>query len=162
MKFDLIAFLTNPFVPMFLATVTGLLLGKIKIGKFSLGQSGGLFTGIFIGWLLYSKYCVPFMLDPNNAKKGLIAGAPKYAVNYLANGVVSNSFFTFTLILFIASVGLLAAKDLGKVIRKYGARFIILGAAITGTGALMTYLATLIFTWTKQFCCCRGLYRGVN
>ncbi len=69
MKFDLIAFLTNPFVPMFLATLTGLLLGKVRIGKFNLGQSGGLFTGIFFGWLLYSKYCVPFMLDPNDPKK---------------------------------------------------------------------------------------------
>ena len=122
MKFDLIAFLTNPFVPMFLATVTGLLLGNIKIGKFNLGQSGGLFTGIFFGWLLYAKYCVPFMLDPSDPKKGLIEGAPKYAVNYFANGVVSNTLFTFTLILFIASVGLLAGKDIGKVIKKYGAQ----------------------------------------
>ncbi|MBU3112263.1 aspartate-alanine antiporter-like transporter [Clostridium lacusfryxellense] len=159
MKFDLIAFLTNPFVPMFLATLTGLLLGKVRIGKFNLGQSGGLFTGIFFGWLLYSKYCVPFMLDPSDAKKGLITGAPKYAVNYFANGVISNTLFTFTLILFIASVGLLAAKDLGKIIRKYGARFIFLGAAITGTGAIMTYIATLIFTGQNNFAVA-GVYTG--
>ena len=159
MKFDLISFLTNPFVPMFLATVTGLLLGKIKIGKFSFGQSGGLFTGIFIGWLLYSKYCVKFMLDPNNLSKGLIKGAPKYAVEYLANGVVSSSFFTFTLILFIAAVGLLAAKDLAKVVRKYGARFIVLGAIITGTGALMVYLATLVFHGQNHFALA-GVYTG--
>jgi putative transport protein len=94
MKFELIAFLTNPFVPMFLAVVTGLLLGRIKIGKFSFGQSGALFTGIFIGWLLYSKYCVAFMLDPHDSKKGLITGAPKYAANYLANGVIPSSFFS--------------------------------------------------------------------
>ena len=92
MKFDLINFLTNPFVPMFLATITGLLLGRIKIGKFSFGQSGGLFTGIFIGWLLYSRYCVAFMLDPNDPKKGLIEGAPKYAVNYLAMGWLAMTF----------------------------------------------------------------------
>jgi putative transport protein len=159
MKFDLIAFLTNPFVPMFLATVTGLLLGNIKIGKFNLGQSGGLFTGIFFGWLLYSKYCVPFMIDSSNHKKGLIAGAPKYAANYFKNGVVSDTLFTFTLILFIASVGLLAGKDIGKVVKKYGARFVVLGGVITATGALMTYLATLVFTGQNNFAVA-GVYTG--
>ena len=159
MKFDLIAFLTNPFVPMFLATVTGLLIGNLKIGKFNLGQSGGLFTGIFFGWLLYAKYCVPFMLDPSDPKKGLIEKAPKYAVNYFNNGVVSNTLFTFTLILFIASVGLLAGKDIGKVVKKYGARFVVLGALITGTGAVMTYLATLIFTGQNNFAVA-GVYTG--
>ncbi|MCB2291752.1 hypothetical protein LGK97_18740 [Clostridium sp. CS001] len=159
MKFDFIAFLTNPYVPMFLATVTGLIIGNIKIGKFSLGQSGGLFTGIFLGWLLYSKYCVKFMIDPSNAKKGLIEGAPKYAVNYLKDGVVSNTLFTFTLILFIAAVGLLAGKDIGKVIKKYGAKFILLGGVITGAGALVTYLATLIFSGQNNFAVA-GLYTG--
>lgn len=159
MKFDLIEFLTNPFVPMFLATVTGLMLGRVKIGKFSFGQSGGLFTGIFLGWLLYAKYCVPFMLDPNDAKKGLIKGAPKYAVSYLKDGVVSNTLFTFTLILFIAAVGLLAGKDIGKVVKKYGGKFILLGGLITGTGALMTYLATLIFTGQNNFAVA-GVYTG--
>jgi len=159
MKFDLIPFLTNPFVPMFLAVVTGLLMGRIKIGKFSFGQSGALFTGIIIGWLFYSKYCIPFMVDPHNVKKGLIAGAPKYAETYLASGVVPTSFFTLTLILFIAAVGLLAAKDLAKVIRKYGAKFIVLGAVITGTGALMVYLATLIFHGQNHFAV-SGVYTG--
>jgi putative transport protein len=159
MKFDLIAFLTNPFVPLFLATVTGLLIGRIRIGKFNLGQSGGLFTGIFLGWLLYSKYCVPFMLDPSDHTKGLIEGAPKYAANYLTNGVISKELFTFTLILFIAAVGLLAAKDLGKIIRKYGAKFIVLGAVITGTAAILTYLATLIFTGQNNFAVA-GVYTG--
>ncbi|HEY5535508.1 MAG TPA: hypothetical protein VIL99_11340 [Ignavibacteria bacterium] len=159
MKFDLIPFLTNPFVPMFLAVVTGLLVGRIKIGKFSFGQSGALFTGIVIGWLFYSKYCIPFMLDPHDVKKGLIAGAPKYAQTYLTSGVVPASFFTLTLILFIAAVGLLAAKDLAKVIRKYGAKFIVLGAVITGTGALMVYLATLIFHGQNHFAV-SGVYTG--
>jgi len=159
MKFELIPFLTNPFVPMFLAVVTGLMLGKVKIGKFSLGQSGALFTGIVIGWLFYSKYCIPFMIDPLHAKKGLIAGAPKYAESYLANGIVPDSFFILTLILFIAAVGLLAAKDLAKVIRKYGAKFMILGAIITGTGALMVYLATLVFHGQNHFAVA-GVYTG--
>lgn len=158
MKFNIIDFLTNPFVPMFVATITGLLLGKVKIGKFCLGQSGGLFTGIFIGWALYSKYATPF-IDPNDPNHGPFKNAPKYAVTYIKNGVVSNEFFTFTLILFVASVGLLAGKDLIKVIKKYGAKFMVLSAVITGTGALITYLGALIFKGQNHFAVA-GVYTG--
>ena len=38
--------LTNQFFLMFLAIATGLLIGKIKIKSFSLGVSGGIFSGI--------------------------------------------------------------------------------------------------------------------
>ncbi|MCC8085590.1 MAG: YidE/YbjL duplication, partial [Clostridium sp.] len=36
---------------MFLSIATGLLIGRIKIKSFSLGVSGGIFTGIVIGYL---------------------------------------------------------------------------------------------------------------
>ena len=39
----LISVLTNQFFLIFLAIALGLALGKIKIGKFSLGVSGGIF-----------------------------------------------------------------------------------------------------------------------
>lgn len=158
MKFDIIAFLTNPFVPMFLATITGLLLGKIKIGKFSLGQSGGLFTGILIGWALYSKYAIPF-IDPNDPAHGPVKNAPAYAVNYIKNGVISDQFFTFTLILFIAAVGLLAAKDLSDVIKKNGLKFIILSIVVNGVGAAAIYLSTKIFQGQNEFAVA-GAYTG--
>ena len=44
--------LTNQFFLMFLAIATGLLIGKIKIGSFSLGVSGGIFTCIVIGYFV--------------------------------------------------------------------------------------------------------------
>lgn len=158
MKFNIVEFLTNPFVPMFLATVTGLLLGKIKIGKFSFGQSGGLFTGIFIGWALYSKYAVPF-IDPNDPKHGPLKNAPSYAINYIKSGVISDQFFTFTLILFIAAVGLLAAKDLSNTIKKNGLKFIILSVVLNGVGAIAIYLATKILPGQNKFAV-SGAYTG--
>lgn len=158
MRFDLITFLTNPFVPMFLATVTGLFLGKIKIGRFNLGQSGGLFTGIVLGWALYAKYINPY-LAPNDPKHGLIKDAPKAALSYFKTVGLYEQFFTFTLLLFIASVGLLAAKDLKKVVQKYGAKFIVLGAIITGTGMLFIMCATLIFKGQNHFAVA-GVYTG--
>ena len=158
MKFDIAEFLTNPFVPMFLAAITGLLLGKIRIGKFSLGPSGGLFTGIVIGWFLYSKYAVPF-IDPGDPAHGPLKDAPAYAVNYITNGVIDHHFFTFTLILFIASVGLLAAKNLSSVIKRNGLKIIILDLVVNGVGALAIYLATKVFTGISTFAV-TGAYTG--
>ena len=45
----LISVLTNQFFLIFLAIALGLLLGKVKIGNFSLGVSGGIFSGIELG-----------------------------------------------------------------------------------------------------------------
>ena len=52
-KFDIVSLALNPYVLMLAAIVTGLLLGKIKLGKFSFGTSGALFTGLAIGWAAY-------------------------------------------------------------------------------------------------------------
>ena len=43
---------TNQFFLMFLAIAAGLMIGKVKIKSFSLGVSGGIFTGIIIGYFV--------------------------------------------------------------------------------------------------------------
>lgn len=142
MQFDITTYLTNPFIPLFLAVFTGLIFGKIKFGKFSFGTSGTLFTGIVVGWALYSKYAVPFLAKDG---KTALKNAPAYASNIIKNGIVSNDFFNLALVLFIAAVGLLAAKDLKTVLKKYGAKFILLTLVITGVGAITLIAAVHIF-----------------
>ena len=53
MRFDWFELIMDPFVLMFITVATGLLLGKIRIGRFSFSTSGTLFTGLFLGWLVY-------------------------------------------------------------------------------------------------------------
>ena len=48
----LITVFTNQFFLMFLTIAFGLMIGKIKIGNFSLGVSGGIFSGIIIGYFV--------------------------------------------------------------------------------------------------------------
>ena len=81
----LISVLTNQFFLIFLAIALGLLLGKVKIGNFSLGVSGGIFSGIVLGYIAQAW------------AKGVQEGALGYssAANVLKTGVVSNLFFTF-------------------------------------------------------------------
>ncbi|WP_333473041.1 aspartate-alanine antiporter-like transporter [Crassaminicella thermophila] len=134
MKFDLVAWITNPFVLMFISVFTGLLFGKIKFGKFNFGVSGTLFTGLVIGWWVL-KFAKGF--------KETDAGY-KAAQKLIASSVVSKNFFILFLVLFVAAVGLLAAKDMGMVLKKYGAKFVVLGFIITFLGAAATYGMTII------------------
>ncbi len=129
-KFDIIGWMLNPFILMFLAVFTGMLFGKIKFGKFNFGVSGTLFSGLVIGWWAL-KYA-----------NGL--GENKAAAKLIKSGVIPKDFFFLFLILFVAAVGLLAAKDMGVVLKKYGLKFVILGFIITLLGASATYGMTLL------------------
>ncbi|QXM06596.1 hypothetical protein [Crassaminicella indica] len=149
MKFDVVAWITNPFVLMFIAVFTGMLFGKIKFGKFNFGVSGTLFTGLILGWWIV-KYA-----------KGFSEGDAGFdAVQKMIKaGVVSKNFFLLFLILFVAAVGLLAAKDMGVVLKKYGVKFVILGFLITFLGASATYGMTLLSSEASPYEV-SGVYTG--
>jgi putative transport protein len=124
----------NPFVLMFITVFTGLLFGKIKFGKFNFGISGTLFSGLFVGWLVV-RYAGGFEESSDYYKT---------AQSFIKTGVVDKSFFILFLVLFVAAVGLLAAKDIGAVLKKYGAKFVLMGFIITFLGASATYGMTLV------------------
>ncbi|WP_026895606.1 membrane protein [Clostridiisalibacter paucivorans] len=134
MNFNFISWLTSPYILMFVAVFTGIMFGKIKFGKFNFGISGTLFTGLVIGWGVYS-----FGNTITEGEKGF-----EYVQSMISVGVIPKEFFTIFLILFVVSVGLLAAKDMGIVLKKFGAKFVILGFAITLLGAAATYGMTFL------------------
>ncbi|HJD22079.1 MAG TPA: hypothetical protein H9915_09735 [Candidatus Gemmiger faecigallinarum] len=103
-----ISVLTNQFFLIFLAIALGLLIGKIKIGNFSLGVSGGIFSGILIGYLAYSW------------ASGVQEGEVGYssATSVLNTGVVSNLFFTFFLMLFLVSIGMKVGSSIGAIFKR--------------------------------------------
>lgn len=112
--------LTGQYFLLFVTIATGLLLGKVKIGNFSLGVSGGIFTGIVIGWgVMHFAHTTP-------------EGAVGYssAVRLLKNGVVNSAFFTFFLLVFLCAIGLIVGKNIGRIFRNYGVKFVIIGAII--------------------------------
>ncbi|MCT4619423.1 MAG: hypothetical protein N4A62_08525 [Marinisporobacter sp.] len=150
MTFNNTAFITNYFVLIFFSVVTGLLIGRIEFGKFKLGTSGGLFTGLITGWYIYGKYALPYENTVN---------LPPYANRMLTEGIIPNELFLFSLILFVAAVGLLASKDLGKVLKKYGLKFILLGFVITFTGALICYIMSMISKGQNPYAV-SGVYTG--
>ena len=116
----LISVLTNQFFLIFLAIALGLLLGKVKIGNFSLGVSGGIFSGIVLGYIAQAW------------AKGVQEGALGYssATNVLKTGVVSNLFFTFFLMLFLVSIGMKVGGSIGAIFKKYGVKFVVIGVMI--------------------------------
>jgi putative transport protein len=136
MVFDLGKWIMNPFVLMFVAVFTGMMFGKIKFGKFNFGVSGTLFTGLLFGWIVV-KYAKTF---------GEGDELYKSATSFLGKGIIPKDFFYLFLILFVATVGLLAAKDIGAVLKKYGLKFVVLGLVITFMGAAATYGMTILTT----------------
>lgn len=120
LKLDLFELLKNPFILLFLTIFLGNIFGKITIKKISLGSSGCLFVGIFISYLL-GTYMSYRELDINGS-------------------FIPSTLFTFSLILFISAVGLKASKKIKEVLKDYGLKFILLGFAITTSGALSTFL----------------------
>jgi putative transport protein len=80
-------------------------------------------------------------------------------LNIIKNGVVPKMFFEFTLILFVAAVGLLASKDLGKIIKIYGFKFMALGIIITFSGAIGIYIAARVLGGQEAFAVA-GAYTG--
>jgi putative transport protein len=118
---------------MFVAVFTGMMFGKIKFGKFNFGVSGTLFTGLLFGWVVV-RYA-----------KGFVEGDEYFgaAQSFLGKGIIPKDFFYLFLILFVAAVGLLAAKDIKAVLKKYGLKFVVLGLLITFVGAATTYGMTI-------------------
>ncbi len=151
MKFNLVAWMLNPYILMFVAVFTGFLFGKIKFGKFNFGVSGTLFTGLVLGWLAlgYAKGV------PQDAAEASLKAAEKS----IKIGVVQKEFFYIFLIFFVVAVGLLAAKDMAVVIKKYGTKFILLGFIITFIGAAATYGMTFVFSGSNPYEV-SGVYTG--
>lgn len=127
----LISVLTNQFFMIFLAIATGLLIGKIKVGNFSLGVSGGIFSGIAIGYFAEAW--------AKSVQEGELGYAS--AASVLKTGVVSNLFFTFFLMLFLVSIGMKVGGSIGAIFKKYGAKFVIIGMMIPVISMIVSVVA---------------------
>lgn len=135
MKALVISTLTNQFFLMFLAIATGLLIGKIKIKSFSLGVSGGIFTGIIIGYIATNW--------AHHAQEGT-AGYSN-ATRILSTGVVAQAFFTFFLLLFLVSIGLKVGSTIGSIFKRYGIKFVIIGVIIPVISMVVTVICYNFF-----------------
>lgn len=107
---------------MFSSIFLGQLIGRLHYKNIKLGSSGGLFVGIVISYLV-TKYL------QMEAKDSIMLSKP----------FIPKEVFKLSLIGFIASVGLLASKNIRETIKKNGYRFMVLALAITSTGALSTW-----------------------
>lgn len=136
----LVTVCTNQFFLMFLTITLGLMIGKIKIGNFSLGVSGGIFSGILIGYFV------------TRWAEGVHEGENAYqtAESILKNGVVANIFFTFFLLLFLLSIGLKVGSSIGTIFKKYGFKFMVIGICIPLVSMLMAVLLQFTLLGTND------------
>lgn len=151
MEFCYSNIITSPLFLLFVASALGAAIGKINWGRFNLGASSALFTGLIFGYYAY-RYGESIL--------ALGEGADGYASAdaLINNGSVLAIFFDLFLIMFMASVSLLASKDLGMVLKKYGIKFITLAVVVTLTGAVCTYALT--FVGKSDVFSVAGVYTG--
>lgn len=128
------AFLANTFFNhyflLLVAAALGALLGRVKIKGFTLGSTGGIFTGIVIGWAVTEiAMNVP---ETSAAFDGTHGATLGNAAAILEEGVIpSSSFVQFIfLLLFIGAVGLMVGKKLKNVLNKQGVKLIVMGLFI--------------------------------
>lgn len=73
---------------------------------------------------------------------------------------VPEEYFIWNLLVFVTAVGLLSSRDIGVVIRRWGFRFMLLAVAVTGAGALATWLMALLFSGAVEPLLVGGTYTG--
>ncbi len=118
---ELESILTNPFILMFGCIFLGKFVGLVEIKGVSLGSSGGLFVGLGVSYIV---------------TRILLGQNPDFDTG---QNFISGELFSLSLILFIASVGLAASRNIRSIIKNNGPKFILLAFAVTGTGALSTF-----------------------
>lgn len=125
----------NQYFLLFFAAALGALLGRVKIKGFTLGSTGGIFSGIVIGWAVTEIAAkVP---EESAAYSSSTLGS---ASNILSEGVIpASSFVQFIfLLLFIAAVGLLVGKKLKNVMNRQGIKLIVMGLFIPILSMVLT------------------------
>jgi len=114
----------EPFSLLFFSVALGSYIGKLRFFKITLGSSAVLFIALPLGWLAQST-------------ASLLAVDMHYP-----KALISSELLNFFLIMFVASVGLLASKDLAYVLKQFGIKFVVMGLSITGIGAILAKLAS--------------------
>lgn len=116
--------LGNSLLVLSFAVLIGILLGRIEVYGFRLGISGALFTGLAIS---------------------IVGGVNIFGLE-IPQVTVPHSYFIISLALFVAAVGLMAAKDIGGVIKAHGSKFIIAGFVMSLTAAVLTIVGAKAFS----------------
>ena len=111
-----------------------------------------VFAAVFLGVLLGQVRVRGVSLGVSGV---LFAGLALGAVGFR----VDPAYFTLSLVLFIAAVGLLAANDLGGILRAYGLPCLTMALVMTAVAAGFTNFATHLFADTDPWLV-RGAFAG--
>lgn len=138
----------SPFLLLFITAFLGLSFGKIKFGKFSFGACGALIIGLLFGWGVIN-FANQF---------GKSSAAYQTAQRIISDGIISNDFFNFFLLLFVIALGLISGKEVVPAIKQYGKKFLAISLIVPLIGFLSTL--TLIKTTDINPYQLSGVYTG--
>ncbi len=148
--------LSSPFFLLFLTAALGALLGKINIKGFTLGSTGGIFSGIFIGWLVIF---ICYKVGPDSVlystAQGYISGLRG------SDGVlVPQSFMNFFLIIFICAIGLSVGKKIRSAFNANFVKLVVMGVLIPVVSMALVWGALQLAPSSTNGYQIAGLYSG--
>lgn len=120
---------------IFVIAALGYLLGSISVKGVSLGTAGVFLVAILFGYLC----TLPGLQEIPLLNNFFISGSGA-ALNTYYSKIIQN----VGLVLFVASVGFIAGPNFFKNLKKNAKSFVLLGAIIICSGALVTVLFALI------------------
>jgi len=123
----------NQYFLLFLTAALGYLLGKVKIKSFTLGSTGGIFTGILIGWLMVT------LANGVPETDSHFTTAQKLIGDSSTSGIVDPGFMNFFLIIFIAAAGLGVGRKIRKVLILTGVKLVVIGIIIPVISMVLTF-----------------------
>jgi putative transport protein len=126
--------LTSEYFLLLLTAALGAALGRINIKGFSLGSTGGIFTGIVIGWAAIAILKkIPETSDLYDSAQSIVNGS-----------LVSSNFQMLFLYLFIAAIGLLVGSKLKTILNRKGLKLVAVGIFIPIVSMALTWCCLMV------------------
>jgi len=116
-------FLENNLFVVSLVVFVGILIGRLEFRGFRFGISGALFAGLGLS---------------------ILGSIDRFGLDVLPQVEVPQTYFVISLALFVAAVGLMAARDISGVVKAHGAKFIVAGFLMATVAAMLTYIGAQI------------------
>ncbi|MFW5945893.1 MAG: hypothetical protein ACOCSJ_01120 [Candidatus Natronoplasma sp.] len=115
--------LENNLFVVSLVVFIGILIGRLELKGFRFGISGALFAGLGLS---------------------ILGSIDRFGLDAIPQVKVPQTYFVISLALFVAAVGLMAARDISGVVKAHGVKFIVAGFLMTTVAAILTYTGAQI------------------
>ena len=129
----------NSYFLLFVTAGLGMALGKIKIKGFTLGSTGGIFVGIFFGWLaMFLANKVPETSAIYETAQKVVTGETLVGNIEKGSSSTATAFMMTFMFIFIAAIGLSVGDKIKSVLNLKALKLVAIGIFIPVVSMALT------------------------